>query len=194
MVTGAGWYAVVIAGGSSRRFGSDKLEAMLGSETVLDHALSALPADWEVVVVGPVRKVGRPVTFVREEPVGAGPGAALVAGAREVVARGGQRMVALPGDAPAGGRAAVALAASLTGAGTAVVAVDESGQVQPLQVAVAGTGLTALASHSPSAVAGISARKLVAQLCPRQTVLPRQLTADIDTVADAQHWLQRLPN
>ena len=35
---------VVLAGGESRRFGSDKLAAPLGGSTVLDHVVAGLPA------------------------------------------------------------------------------------------------------------------------------------------------------
>ncbi len=182
------WYAVVIAGGSSRRFGSDKLSAVLGGATVLDHALSDIPADWQILVVGPRREVDRAVTFVSEEPAGSGPGAALVAGARAVVAQGGDRMVCLPGDAPAGGRAAVALAAELTGDRTAVVAIDTSGQVQPLQVAVRGAALTTLAGYAPDTVVGSRARQLVEQLQPYRVPLAPELTADIDVPSDADRW------
>jgi 2-C-methyl-D-erythritol 4-phosphate cytidylyltransferase len=39
---GQGLAIVIAAGGESRRFGSDKLAAMLGSRTVLEHAVAAL--------------------------------------------------------------------------------------------------------------------------------------------------------
>ena len=35
--------ALVLAGGSSRRFGSDKLSALLHGTSVLDHLLTSLP-------------------------------------------------------------------------------------------------------------------------------------------------------
>ena len=51
---------VALAGGESRRFGSDKLAAAVGATTVLDHLLSALPDEWPVVVVGAPRATTRP--------------------------------------------------------------------------------------------------------------------------------------
>lgn len=45
----------VLAGGRSRRFGSDKAHAMLGGQTLLDHALAALRPHCDAVMV-----VGRP--------------------------------------------------------------------------------------------------------------------------------------
>ena len=47
--------AVVLAGGASRRFGSDKLAAVVDRQTLLDHTLAALPDGAAVVVVGPDR-------------------------------------------------------------------------------------------------------------------------------------------
>jgi len=41
----------VLAGGRSRRFGSDKALAMLGGRTLLDHALAALAPHCDAVVV-----------------------------------------------------------------------------------------------------------------------------------------------
>jgi molybdopterin-guanine dinucleotide biosynthesis protein A len=181
----------VIAGGTSQRFGHDKLSARFGTATLLEHAISGLPGDWEVIVVGPERVLPTAVTFVREDPPGSGPAAALAAGAREVCARGGERLVALPGDAPEGGRAAVALAGALSDGRTAVVAVDASGQVQPLQLAVSGEKLRLLAGQDPELMVGFRARRLVELLEPDPVPLPRDLTADIDTPQDAASWQDR---
>ena len=71
---------VVLAGGTSRRFGSDKLAAPLGGSTVLDTVLGSLPPEWPVVVVGPPRECRRPVTWTREDPPGGGPLAGVAAG------------------------------------------------------------------------------------------------------------------
>ena len=62
---------VVLAGGTSRRFGSDKLAAPLRGSTVLDTVVASLPPHWPVVVVGPPRDCGRPVAWTREDPPGA---------------------------------------------------------------------------------------------------------------------------
>lgn len=70
--------AVVLTGGTARRLGgADKAGLDLGGRTLLDRVLDVVAA-WPHVVVGePVAGV----TTVREQPPGAGPAAALLAGA-----------------------------------------------------------------------------------------------------------------
>jgi molybdopterin-guanine dinucleotide biosynthesis protein A len=45
--------AVVLAGGESRRFGTDKLAADLQGLTLLERAVSELPTDADLIIVGP---------------------------------------------------------------------------------------------------------------------------------------------
>lgn len=75
--------ALVLAGGRSRRFGSDKLEAEVHGRPLLDAAIDAAvsASDTQVVVVGPVERALPPgVLVTREEPAYAGPFAAVAAG------------------------------------------------------------------------------------------------------------------
>lgn len=69
---------MVLTGGTARRLGgADKAALDLGGRTMLDRVLGVV-SDWPHVVVG------EPVTgvpAVREQPAGAGPAAALLAGA-----------------------------------------------------------------------------------------------------------------
>ncbi|MGF7234209.1 MAG: molybdenum cofactor guanylyltransferase, partial [Frankia sp.] len=74
--------AVVLAGGSARRMGGvDKTALVVGGSPLLDRVLAALTDATAVVVVGPRRPVrdGARVTWVREDPPGGGPVAALAA-------------------------------------------------------------------------------------------------------------------
>lgn len=177
--------AVVLAGGTSRRFGTDKLEVDLDGRSLLDRAVSGLPTDWTVIVVGPQRTLSRPVTLVREDPPGAGPAAGLVAGAAAALLAGASTVVTLPGDAPNGGLAARELLARLHGPDRpeAVVGTDVEEVDQPLNLAVTGTALQRLAGWPDPA--GQSARRLLAALEPLcRLSLPEQLTIDVDTPAD----------
>jgi molybdenum cofactor guanylyltransferase len=182
--------AVVLAGGASRRFGADKLAAVLGHQTVLDHALAALPEAFTLIVVGPERPTARPVTFTREQPPGGGPAAALVAGVRLALTSQPDAIVVLPSDAPAAGRGASAMVSALADH-QAAVGVDAAGQWQPLLLALrprAGQQLVDLAG--PDAGAGQSARRLLARLDPppQPVTLEPAALFDIDTPEALRAW------
>lgn len=81
--------AVVLAGGASSRFGSDKLSALLRGRPLLHHAIDAVAAvaDHVIIVVGPAQAVpalpgsviGK-VSVARDEAGAGGPLAGLAAG------------------------------------------------------------------------------------------------------------------
>lgn len=71
---------VLSGGGATRLDGADKAALEHDGRTLLEHALAALAAASEVVVVGPAVSTSRPVTFTRESPPGGGPLAGLSAG------------------------------------------------------------------------------------------------------------------
>ncbi|MCU0264214.1 MAG: molybdenum cofactor guanylyltransferase [Candidatus Nanopelagicales bacterium] len=76
---------VVLTGGASRRLGRDKATAHVGGRRLVDRILAQVPADVPVVIVGPsLGAMARPVRFVREDPPGCGPLAAIGAGLAEV--------------------------------------------------------------------------------------------------------------
>ena len=75
------WAAVILSGGGATRLGgADKSSLDHDGRTLLDHALDAVAAAAEVVVVGPELPTTRPVVFTRELPAGGGPLAGLSAG------------------------------------------------------------------------------------------------------------------
>ena len=126
---------VVLAGGESRRFGSDKLAAPLGGSTVLDHVVAGLPAAWPLVVVGAARPTVGEVAWTREDPPGGGPLAAVEAGLALV--RTGI-LVVVAGDMPFAGSVVRTLVDALREAAPGVVAavgLDEDGVPNPLLAA-----------------------------------------------------------
>jgi len=78
---GEKWSAMILTGGNSSRFGSDKSLAVIDGQTLLSHLLTDLAKDIEIVIVGPsFESKSRTLKFVQEDPVGGGPVAALSAG------------------------------------------------------------------------------------------------------------------
>jgi molybdopterin-guanine dinucleotide biosynthesis protein A len=189
--------AVVLAGGTSRRFGTDKLAHPVAGRPLLDHTLAGLPDDVAVVLVGPSRPTERPVTAVWEDPPGGGPTAGLVAGLRHALAVGAELVLVLPGDAPGAGAGAVVLReALLRGGHQAVLGVDVDGQEQPLQLALRRRAAERLVSLAgPDAGAGASARRLVRSLDPppERCLLAPPATFDVDDHDQLDTWLRGGP-
>ena len=169
---------VVLAGGSSRRFGSDKLAARLGDRTVLDHCLSGMPSAWPLVVVGPSRAVPAPAIVVRESPPGGGPLAGVAAGLAVV----GTDVVCLaPGDTPRAGEVLPLLVAALAAdpSVSAAVLVDGEGRANPL---LAAYRTDALRHAMPVDAHGLPARTLLS-VDHREVASPFEVR-DVDTPED----------
>ena len=124
---------MVLAGGRSTRFGSDKLEAPHGGGRLLDAALrTAMRVATSVVAVGPTERVLPPgVRAVREEPAYAGPFAAVVTGIAALPDTCTLVLV-LAGDLLGPDAAVDALLSAYREPYDAAVVVDADGTRQPL--------------------------------------------------------------
>lgn len=110
---------VLLTGGGSRRLGRDKATLEVGGRTLAERAAGVLaPAVEEAIEVGPGHS-GLPA--VREDPAGAGPAAALVAGAD---ALGTDHVVLLAVDLPLVDTPLLAFLAHRGGRPTAIPLVD----------------------------------------------------------------------
>ena len=69
------WSVIVLSGGTNKRFGSDKSEALLHGISLLDHVLSFIPKEVKTVIVG---------KDIFEEPPLGGPVAGIARGLQEV--------------------------------------------------------------------------------------------------------------
>lgn len=188
-----GTWVVVLAGGESRRFGSDKLRADLDGQMLLDVTLDSVAPELSVIVVGPERPVHRSVLLVREDPPGGGPAAALVAGLSAALDHGSELVATLPGDAPAAGAAVHVLLHAL-GPVDVAVARDAGGQLFPLQLACTEAGARrVVAAAGPGLGVGASVRRLLELLDPAPThvVVADVALLDVDTPADALAWNAR---
>ena len=173
---------VVLAGGTSRRFGSDKLAAPLRGSTVLDTVLASLPSGWPVVAVGPSRETRCEVTWTREDPPGGGPLAGVSAGVALVPT---ELVAVVAGDMPDAGPALVPLVAALLAAPPevgAVVAVDDAGVLNPL---LAAYRASAVREVLPSPADGRPA-KLLLSLPHLELAVSGSAARDVDTPADLE--------
>ena len=179
--------AIVIAGGEGRRFGADKLGLRdadgrsLLEVTVAGIAQVAAP----VIVVGPDRDLATDVTWVREDPPGGGPCAALIAGLA-CVPDEATHVAVLAGDAPAGGSAVTALRQVIDDAAAAVV-IDAAGREQPMTAVYSVPALRA-ATAAYGDGRDRSIRQVLDDLRPQTVVAiidQWSASADIDLPEDA---------
>lgn len=179
--------AVIIAGGASSRFGSDKLDLRNAAGlTLLDATVLAAAAVADpVIVVGPRRPLTAQVTWVREEPPGGGPCAALAAGV-SVLPDDCAHVAVLAGDAPRGAEAVPALLMVIDDAAAAVV-VDSAGREQPITAVYAVPALRDVVSAYGNA-SGMSVRQVLDDLRPKTVVSIIDAWGacdDIDVAGDA---------
>ncbi|WP_159667875.1 NTP transferase domain-containing protein [Streptomyces mexicanus] len=159
--------AVVLAGGAARRLGgADKPAVRVGGRTLLDRVLGACAGARTTVVVAAPRPTARPVRWVREEPPGGGPVAALDAGLRHATA---EHVVVLSADLPFLAPATVRRVLDELRAGRAdgVLLTDADGRDQPLVAAYRTRALRdalAALAQEHGALTGLPLRRLTAAL------------------------------
>ncbi|MEJ5913581.1 NTP transferase domain-containing protein [Pseudokineococcus sp. 1T1Z-3] len=183
---------VVPAGGGSRRLRRDKLAEDLGGRDVLSRTLDGVrqvaPRS-PVVVVGPPGRAAQlaaaghaDVTVVREEPAGAGPAAAVLAGVRALVGAPGLVGV-VPGDAPWAAAALPSLRTAVRDGVVAAVALAPDGRRQHLVLAARAQHLVRL---DPADLVDAPARALLQSLAAHQVVeVPVAASALLDVDDDA---------
>ncbi|MEE1754419.1 NTP transferase domain-containing protein [Streptomyces sp. SP18CS02] len=178
---------VVLAGGAAKRLGGvDKPGVSVGGRPLLDRVLAASRAAGRTVVVGGRRATVRPVTWVREEPPGGGPLAALAAGVRHVEA---DTVLVLGGDLPFLEEGTVGqLADELAGrSAEGVLSVDPDGRDQPLVAAYRTEPLRrelALLAAEYGSLSGLPLRLLTQELDLARVAAPPLASFDCDTWED----------
>jgi len=174
---------LVLAGGASRRFGADKLVARVEGQALLDRVLAAASGGQQVCAVGPRRPTVRPVTWIREDPPGGGPAAAVVAG----LGAGDTPYVALlAADLPYVTRETVdRLAAALaeSPARDGALLVDGDGRAQYLCSVWHRAALDGAAARSPD-WDGVALRRLLEPLHARQVAARGRESHDVDRPED----------
>ncbi|WP_433471942.1 molybdenum cofactor guanylyltransferase [Spirillospora sp. CA-142024] len=177
MEAGAGFDAVLLAGGRARRFGADKPAAPAGGRTLIEWTAAAVPDASRLIVVGPRRDVLPGAVVVREDPPGAGPVPALRAGLAEVRA---PRLALLAADLPFLRPRHIAVLLEAAGERAGAVLVDGQGREQWL----AGCWHTGALRTALAGYAGASLHGLLEPLRPATVALPpgtRPAWYDCDT-------------
>jgi molybdopterin-guanine dinucleotide biosynthesis protein A len=171
------WAAVVLTGGTGVRLGGrDKATLELAGRSLLDHALTAVAAADEVVVVGP-QVPAVDARFVREDPPGGGPLAGVAAGVAALAA-GHDRVVVLAVDMPGVTAATVARLLAASANGDAAWLVDGSGRRQ-----LAGAVRPSLVPR-PADARGSAMRLLMTAGDTRDVAGLEGEAADVDTWDD----------
>jgi molybdopterin-guanine dinucleotide biosynthesis protein A len=163
------WSAIVLSGGTNKRFGSDKSQALLHSATLLDHVLSFIPKEIKTVIVG---------KDVFEEPPLGGPVAGIARGLQEI----NSEFVAVAAvDMPYG----ASLFAQLLGAieHDAAMPIDAQGFKQPLCGIYRRTSLLT-AMEKLGNPHGQSMRALCELLVIDEVQVDARALIDIDTPED----------
>jgi len=175
--------AIVLAGGRSTRFGSDKLSVAVNGSPLGTHAVEAARSlGAEVVVVGP-RGPDLPadVVVVREDPPHSGPYSAVAAGL-QAVGPGVEVVLVLAGDLVDPGALLPRLVAAVDAGAEAAVALDTSGRRQPLLAAYRLVPLLGgIAGVDPT---NRAASELLDGLLVVEVVDDARHARDIDTVED----------
>jgi molybdopterin-guanine dinucleotide biosynthesis protein A len=175
---------LLLTGGSSRRLGVDKATLVVDGTTLAVRGAAVLQAVCEVVVeVGPGVS-GLPA--VREDPPGAGPLAALAAGAQELARRSARDpVILLAVDLPRVTTPLLELLRDWPGEPTVVPAVDGR-----LQLVCARYGVDALIAAGSLLTAGISSLRGLLDVIDHDVVdehvwgavATADVLADVDTL------------
>jgi molybdopterin-guanine dinucleotide biosynthesis protein A len=208
MVSPADVSAVVLAGGRASRFGTSKLDADLGSRTVLDRTIEAVSrVSAEVIVVGRSMPTGSSpagsspaidARFVEDRAPFEGPLAGLIEGLRRATR---EIVVVLGGDMPLARPALLTrmVADLAANEGIEATVLEEGGARRPLPVAL--RRLPALRAAQAADDSGErSLRQLLARLrvetvaesAWREIDPHAETLFDIDTPADLERARERL--
>lgn len=175
------WSAIILTGGTSKRFGTDKAEAMLAGRALIDHLISEIPAEIPIIVVGPDRAAyDTRVQVTQETPALSGPVSAIAAGVKLVRT---EWVAIFATDMPFGPLLIPQLIAAINDGCDAVLPLDTSGFIQPL-CALYRVDALHRAILTLDSVIGESMRKLIAAMRVVQVEInieEARFLTDIDT-------------
>lgn len=176
--------AMILTGGTSSRFGSDKSQAILGQSSLIENLLATLPSEYEIVIVGPeLQKASRNVRYIQESPLGGGPVAAIDAGLDLVDS---EFVAIIATDMPFASRILKVLTKNFPDTEDATIPLDAQGVRQTL-CALYRTDSLRRALAELGSTQGQSMRNLTQFLSVRELELEpslERILLDIDTPSD----------
>ncbi len=183
---------IILSGGTSVRFGSDKSKALINGQSLIAWILNSIPSQFEVIVVGDDPKMsGIDYQCVRENPIGGGPVAGFQAGLKLCTSD----MTALVAvDMPLAVPSVIKLFSEISVDDDAVMYIDADGFKQPLAAVYRVESVRGVLAHAGN-VDGKSMRELVSQLNVREVHLSQEISPeliDIDTQLDLDRAITTL--
>jgi molybdopterin-guanine dinucleotide biosynthesis protein A len=155
------WSAIILTGGTSKRFGSDKTEAKIAGRALIDHLIESIPGHVPIIVVGPARdNFESRIQVTQETPALGGPVAAIAAGLELVRT---ELAAVFAADMPFAPLLIPQLMNAMSYESDAVLPIDFNGFVQPL-CALYRVDALAKALLTFEAISGQSMRNLLAGL------------------------------
>ncbi|CAB4653661.1 unannotated protein [freshwater metagenome] len=177
---------IVLSGGTSRRFGSDKSQAKIAGKSLIAIILGSIPSEFKVVIVGEDPKIeSSQYQCVLEEPIGGGPLAGFKAG---LDVSESELVALIATDMPFASGPVLNLINSIRTHDDAVMYVDAKGFNQPL-AAVYRSKSVERALTDMGELHGKSMRELVSHLNIQEIEMSDEVAlalVDIDTVADLE--------
>jgi molybdopterin-guanine dinucleotide biosynthesis protein A len=177
---------IVLSGGTSRRFGSDKSQAKIAGKSLIAIILGSIPSEFKVVIVGEDPKIeSSQYQCVLEEPIGGGPLAGFKAG---LDASESELVALIATDMPFASGLVLNLINSIRANDDAVMYVDAKGFKQPL-AAVYRRASVKRALADMGQLDGKSVRELISHLMVHEIEMSHEVAqalVDIDTAADLE--------
>ena len=183
---------IALSGGTSSRFGADKSQAILGHQKLIQHVLSDIPSEFEIIIVGPNPHISE-VNYqcIQEDPAGGGPVAGIAA-ALDLCSS--ETIGVIATDMPFAISHMVHLISGMSAHDDAVMYVDSKGFKQPLAAIYRREALE-IAILKFAQTQGESMRNLISGLKIREIPMSPEVEKamiDVDTPHDLAVALEYL--
>lgn len=177
---------MILTGGKSSRFGSDKSRAEFNGRTLVEHVLNSFVGDWDFIIVGPAFPTNSPaIRFTQETPHGGGPVSAIAAGLELV---NSEFVAIVATDIPFAGNVIAELIGFLPSAQDVIIPLDSAGLRQTLCAIYRSKPLHSALTEIGN-LPGKSMKSLLARLDVTEINLGEAFTSsllDIDTPEDLE--------